>query len=122
MKLLSILMILQGLVYELSAINSLTKSNMFKYGAKYYSYNFHYIGIFIGILFIVTGIGIWIDKRKAYYVGLILYISLIVYGFTSMVYFSITDGFEFGMFISSLTVLVFFSLISRYIYKKIQNY
>jgi hypothetical protein len=120
MKLLSIFMLLQGLTYVLSSINNWKNSNLFKYGVKYFNTDFHIIGIILGILFIFSGIGIRINKRKAYYLGLILYMFLILYGSVSTVYFIIVDGFELGLILSSLIILLFFCFLSKYIYKKIK--
>ena len=50
MKLLSIVMVFQGLVYTVSSFNDLRMEKAFKYGIKYYSNNLHLIGIVIGIL------------------------------------------------------------------------
>ena len=119
MKLLSIFMVFHGLVYSVSAINNLTKQNMFKYGSQYYNANLHLIGIFIGILLIISGIGIWINKRKAYYVALILYGFLFFYGIISVAYLGFLGGFELGWVLSSFAVVTLFYFLSRYIFKKI---
>ena len=72
MKILSIFMVFQGLAYTISSFNDLTMGRAFKYGINYYGHNLHLIGILIGVLLIISGIGIWINKRKAYYLGLII--------------------------------------------------
>lgn len=120
MKSLSIFMVLQGIIYTLSSINNWQGSNLFKYGIRYFNTNFYIIGIILGIFFIFSGIGIWINKKKAYYLGLILYTSLIFYGFVSTVYFITINGFELGMILSSLIVILFFCFLSRKIYKRIE--
>lgn len=69
MKLISIFMLLQGLTYVFSSISNLKDSNLVKYGFIYFNTNFNIIGIILGILFIFSGIGIWINKQRAYYLG-----------------------------------------------------
>jgi len=121
MKILSIVMIFQGLAYTISSFNDLTIGRAFKYGINYYDSNFHLIGILIGVLLIISGVGIWKNKRKAYYLGLIIYVSLFFYSLISIIYFGIIYGFEIGMVLLSLTALVFLGVISRYIYREIQK-
>ena len=79
MKILSSLMIIQGIVYFIQSILGLFKGTLLKFGTVSINANYNIIGIVLGIWLIISGIGIWGKKKYAYKSTILLYSLLIIY-------------------------------------------
>lgn len=116
MKGFSILFILNGLsIFIQSIINVIEDKN-----GRFITLNFdpqlYIIGIFLGFLFVLTGVGIGLRKRYAYYLSVSLCSLMSLYVFVGAVL--LINQNSNGPLLVIIIILLIYLAIARYILKR----
>jgi hypothetical protein len=119
-KVLSVLVTLQGLGYFIQSILGLYRGTELKIGVQLINSNYNIVGIILGAWLIFTGIGIWYRKGYAYSSTIIAYSLLIIYGISSVGYILVTQRINSDIItpiVLAIIVLVLFFMVIRYVQK-----
>jgi hypothetical protein len=118
LKGLSILVTLQGLSYCIQSILGFYIGTELKFGVQLINSNYNLVGIVLGVLLIITGIGIWYRKEYAYNSAMVVYSLLVIYGMISICYLLITQTIESGILVPIVLITIIsilFLLFIRYV-------
>lgn len=111
MKLISLLIIFNGLGILFDSINRLYTNNFYKYGTTLINEKFCYFGIFLGIVFLIIGLGL--KKSKYFYTSaIILYTLMISYALINIILFITKNMIELCLIpLYFLPVLYYFIIL-----------
>lgn len=118
MRILSVLVIFQGVGIFIQSILGLyrgTITQITKLGP--YSINYNIVGVVIGILLIITGIGIWYRKKYAYNSTIILYSLFIINGIFSVGFSLMIQTMEPGSIVLITLAFIYCFMLIRYVQK-----
>lgn len=82
---LKCLVLLNGIIYIHSSLSDFMEGKVFKWMDSSLAPEWYFSGIFVGIMLLVSAIGMLAKKRLFYSLALIVYKLLIVYGVISVV-------------------------------------
>lgn len=119
MKILSILITLQGVSYFIQSILGLYIGTELKIGVQQINANYNIVGVILGVWLIVSGVGIWLKKRYAYNSTIIVYSLIIIYSIISVVYILATQSHSniINLIVISVILCGIFFTIIKYIQK-----
>ncbi len=116
MKVLSTIVTIQGLVYIYGSIISIFNGNMFEVGTYSLGPYFHIMGIVLGLSLVIAGIGLWFQKRYSYYLTIIIYFMLTIYGGIAVVYLLIVN--EIVPMLLVILFLIYSFIIINYTWRR----
>lgn len=116
MKGLSILFILQGLSFFIQSIINVIEDKNGRFITLNFDPQLYIIGIFLGLLFVLTGVGLGLRKRYAYYLSVSLCTLMSLYVFVGAVL--LINQNSKGPLLVIIIILLIYLAIARYILKR----
>ncbi|KOR88252.1 hypothetical protein AM231_03250 [Paenibacillus solani] len=120
MRIISVLMIVQGVFYLITGIGNILRGDELLLLNNELHTNFNYLFIVIGFLIVLSGLGIWFRREFSYLLTLFIYGKLILYSVGVLFYSIIIDfNLNFPSTILLIIVIIYFTIV--FIYTK-RNY
>lgn len=116
MKGLSILFILQGLSFFIQSLVNVLEDKNGRFITLKFDPQLYIIGIFLGLLFVLTGVGIGLRKRYTYYLSVSLCSWMSLYVFVGAVL--LINQNSNGPLLVIIIILLIYLAIARYILKR----
>jgi glucan phosphoethanolaminetransferase (alkaline phosphatase superfamily) len=111
LKLIPILVILQGLAQTVQTTQDLINAKEPKLGTHVISTYFNIIPIVFGIFIIAAGIGMIYRKRRAYISTIVLYAIQILILIAAVVFYLVNESVQAGFIILMLGLLGYFIVV-----------
>ncbi len=111
MRIIPILVILQGLAQTVQTTLDLINAKEAKLGTHVISTYFNIIPLVFGICVIAAGIGMIYKKRRAYISTIVLYAIQILILIAAAVFYSVNEGIQFGFIMLMLGLLIYFTVV-----------
>ncbi len=111
MRLIPILVILQGLAQTIQTTLDLINEKEAKLGTHVISPYFNILLIVFGICVIAAGVGMIYKKRRAYISTIVLYAMQILILIAAAVFYFVTERLQLGLIMLVLGLLIYFTIV-----------
>lgn len=111
MRIIPVLVILQGLAQTVQTTLDLINAKEGKLGTHIISPHFNIVPIVFGICIIAAGIGMIYRKRRAYISTIVLYAIQILLLIAAAVFYLVNEGVHFGFIIVMSGLLIYFTVV-----------
>lgn len=111
MRIIPVLVILQGLAQTVQSTLDLINAKEAKLGTHIISPHFNIVPIVFGICIIAAGIGMIYRKRRAYISTIVLYAIQILLLIAAAVLYLVNEGVHFGFIIVMSGLLIYFTVV-----------
>ena len=111
MRIIPVLVILQGLAQTVQTTLDLINAKEVKLGTHVINPYFNILLIVFGICLIAAGIGMIYRKRRAYISTIVLYTMQILLLIVATVYYFLNEGIHFGFIMLMLGLLIYFTVV-----------
>ncbi len=111
MRIIPVLVILQGLVQTIQTMLDLINAKEVKIGTHVIGSYLNIVPIVFGICVIAAGIGMIYKKRRAYISTIVLYALQVLLLIASAVFYLVNEGIHFGFIIVMSGLLIYFTVV-----------